>query len=93
MGRPVGGSRAFVALGGNLGNVLRTFGTALRDMTRADMRVTAVSSAYRTEPERLSGADESGPTEDMRREILSNLEEGKIDYEEALNLLKESEAK
>ena len=39
------------------------------------------------------GAEESGPTEEMRREILSNLEEGKIDYEEALNLLKESEAR
>jgi 2-amino-4-hydroxy-6-hydroxymethyldihydropteridine diphosphokinase len=48
-----------VALGGNLGGVLRTFRWALRVMPRWGLRVTGVSSAYRTAallPEEARGA-------------------------------------
>jgi hypothetical protein len=39
------------------------------------------------------GGDEPGlPNEDERRQILEHLEKGEIDYEEAMRLLKESEA-
>jgi hypothetical protein len=37
------------------------------------------------------GEDASGLSEEDRRAILENLETGKIDYEEAMRLLKESE--
>lgn len=39
------------------------------------------------------GEDETSfPTEEERRQILEDLEKGKIDYQEAMRLLKESEA-
>jgi hypothetical protein len=39
------------------------------------------------------GADETSlPNEEERRQILENLENGEINYEEAMRLLKESEA-
>ncbi len=52
---------AYVALGGNLGDVLATFASALRGMSDAGLSVTKVSSAYRTsalmaEPQRSARA-------------------------------------
>lgn len=38
----------YIALGGNLGDVLATFRAALRDLAAGGLRVRAVSSAYRT---------------------------------------------
>lgn len=37
------------------------------------------------------GAEESGPTEEERRQILDDLEKGKIDSTEAMQMLRESE--
>ncbi len=37
------------------------------------------------------GVEDAGLTEDERRRILDDLEEGKIDYNEAMRMLKESE--
>ena len=37
------------------------------------------------------GAEEPGPTEEERRQILDDLEKGKIDSKEAMQMLRESE--
>jgi len=43
-------TRAFIALGGNLGDVLGTFRAALRGLEARGLHVKQVSSAYRTLP-------------------------------------------
>jgi len=47
-GRDSGFAEAFIALGGNLGEVLKTFRAALAELDRGPVEVLAVSSAYRT---------------------------------------------
>jgi 2-amino-4-hydroxy-6-hydroxymethyldihydropteridine diphosphokinase len=47
--------KAFVALGGNVGDVLATFRRALLSLNAHDSQVLAVSSAYRTEALLLPG--------------------------------------
>lgn len=54
--------QCFVALGGNLGNVLATFRTTIAAMPRVGVRVLQVSSAYRNEA--LLPNDIEGPAPD-----------------------------
>jgi 2-amino-4-hydroxy-6-hydroxymethyldihydropteridine diphosphokinase len=52
---------AYIALGGNLGDVLTTFTQALRAMPDEGLTVTRVSSAYRTHALMASPTDPPGP--------------------------------
>jgi 2-amino-4-hydroxy-6-hydroxymethyldihydropteridine diphosphokinase len=52
---------AYVALGGNLGDVLATFRTALRELGRRTGRIVGVSPAFRTLAMVPEGKDESAP--------------------------------
>jgi 2-amino-4-hydroxy-6-hydroxymethyldihydropteridine diphosphokinase len=52
--------RAYVALGGNLGDVLATFGAALTQLEARAGKVQAVSSAYRT-PALVPEGEPAGP--------------------------------
>ncbi len=60
--RSQGEHLAYVALGGNLGDVLATFRAALEAMARRGLEVGAVSAAYRTEA--LVAPGSTGPAPD-----------------------------